>query len=501
MRKLTVLLALLFFSSLAAGAIQHEIHADEEKALINTTVQLDCDPDSGNCPVNYWTLSWSKPSGAEVLSIRDSLGEVEDYTVSGDEIQITTNSGRKRTNETVEIKMLMDGEAEEVHAGLYKRTFSLPGFKDSRTTGFIEAPELVSGRVSFGFESSFVDDRLKFRGRGPANIRIKTGSGYETRYFSFFGDEVDDAEIAYEVPVGTLGIVQSFERFPVAVMDNSTYNRKVNLWSAGEYVSGAIQIRSPETIDEEFLPVLAHEVVHGLNDRELNWDQTRSSYFDEGTAKYIEFLVKRKLYSDGKIESRPAELFGDEVKYTKKENGKRYIYTVPSEGDRERLWSYYQNDRDFMKSWNAIDSSPENRGFGYAYSQLVVRNYIANGGELSQLYRDISVGREVSDKDEKWEIYSRHLDMTPCKTEDRERFESCLEDINDYSYPVYSASPSPDREKLDIKRLQVPNRTEQLSRSIFKGDVENVDAESISGFLRSFIDYWLSVLQDLVASL
>lgn len=484
--------ALVLFVGTAAAEVQYEITADRDKVFVNTTLQLDCET---NCPVNSWRLDWGIPEGAEIVSIRDSLGKIEDYTVSNDQVSIRTNQGPRRNSETVEIKMLLRRDADEIYSGLFKRSLSLPGFEGEKTSGFIQSPGLLSARTNYGFRMSFEGERMVFAGTGPVNLRIKSGEGYETRYFSFFGERANGTEIAYEVPIGMTGIVQEFERFPVAVMPDSIYEEKVNQWSAGEYVGGAIQIRSPGSIEDEFLPVLAHEVVHGLNDRVLNWDRTSSSYFDEGTSKYVEYLLKRKLYASGEIDSKPAELFGEEVEYRKG----RYIYTVKPKGDREKLWNYYQDGSDFMKRWNAIESRPENRDFGYAYSELVIRNYVANmNGSLRQLYREIDPGREVDDPEVKWSIYSRELDMTPCKYDSRERFEQCLESVNSYDYPVYSAQPDRSNRTLELERLEVPNRTSETRPGISRISGEDT---SFGEFVKGFIDYIISLFQGLAASL
>lgn len=447
MRKyLAIFVLVLAFSAAASGEVFYEIDSGQDQVYMNTTIKLEC---TSNCPVNRWSLSWTKPPNSEILWINDSLGRIEDYEVQGEKILLTTNTGEKRNEEYVKIAFRIDESAEEIHDGLYKRKLSLPGFSGERTAGTVETENLVSGWTSFGFQTSYAENGMNFSGEGPLILRTKFGEGFETEYFEFFGDSREDVRLAYEIPVGTLGFYQQFEKFPVAVLPGEKYNRTVNRWSAGEYVGGVIRIR--EGLGEDFKPVLAHEVVHGLNDRELNWDSTSSSYFDEGTGKYVEFMVKKKLGH------RTANLFGEPVTYTERKGSTLYQYTIPSKGDREDLWNYYQNDQEFMKTWNANMESV--RGFGYAYSELVIRNYIARqNGSLRQLYRDLEVRNEIKDPEVKWSIYSDHMDMTPCKYDSRSRFEACLETINEYDYPVYSARPNRSKTSLAIERLEVPKR-------------------------------------------
>ncbi len=287
-------------------------------------------------------------------------------------------------------------------------------------------------------------------------------------------------------------------------MTDSDYDRLVNEWSSGEYVGGGIKIREPESIEDSFVPVLAHEVVHGLNDRRLNWDETRSSYFDEGVSKYVESLMRKKIYNEGKTNRKPAELFGEEKEYRIRRDGQRYIVTVPPKGDKEVLWNYYQQDRDFMKEWSAFSSSDsDTRSFGYAYSELVVSNYIArDGGSIRQLYSDLKVDRKIRSTEEKWNLLSEHLDMTPCKYEDRQRFENCIDDINNYDFPIYSAQPQQDRSgTIQIDRLEVPNRTEP-SNNLPSLDTGNLSStgNQVEGFLSGFLRYLGSLIQDLAAS-
>lgn len=485
MKKLLFLLAALFLVSQAAGEVQYSIETDRDRALMNATVSLDC---GSTCP----GLNWLLPEGSEIVSVRDSQGKIRSYDIREGSIQIPGEAADSRDRRVIRLETVIEEDAEEIHSGLYKRTLQLPGFRGERTSGFIRNQNLVSGRTGFGFESSFGESQMRFRGEGPVNVRIKFGDGHETEYFSFFGAKPDDTGTAYEVPVGTLGLVQDFERFPVAVMDDDTYDSKVNSWSAGEYFGGAIQIRQPESIEEDFIPVLAHEVVHGLNDRELTWDQTRSSYFDEGTGKYVEYLVKKRLEG----EQRTAELFGDEKTWTQREDGQRYRYTLPPKGDKEQLWNYYQKDRDFMKQWSATSAPDgETRKFGYAYSELLVRNYVARmNGSLRQLYKDLEVERGIENPEEKWNIYSRHLDMRPCDYDSRQRFESCLEDINSYDYPVYSAKPDRTGEQLDISRLEIPENTPETSKS--PGPTSEESSASFRQFVAGFLEYIGSVFLD-----
>ncbi len=495
MKKLLLLTLLAFFAVNTAGEVQYSIEADKEKVSMNTSIELQCDE---RCPISQWQLTWSIPENSEVLSVRDSQGSIDDYEVKGDKLSITTNSGPPRENETIKVWLEKDEDAEEVHDGLYRRTFSIPSFQGERTTGFVETEEMVSGWIGYGFESSFTENEMRFRGSGPTNVRINFGEGQETEYYSFFGKSPQgDEDQNYRISLGTIQSVPNFKRFPVTVMGEESYNGSVNSWSAGEYVSGSIRLR--DDLGDNYHPILAHETVHGLNDRKLKWDDTSSTYFDEGTAEYTEYLVKKKLYRNDEIDVGPQEVFGGEKRYDGE--GRKY-YTVSSHGDREKLWNYYQQDSEMMKAWNPNDY-PEWREFGYAYSKLLIMNHVANNRSLQEVYENMEFSSRVKDRDEKWNFYSQNMDMTPCKYESRERFDNCLDRINNYDYKVYSAEPVFSDEQLELEEVQVPNRSKTSYGSVPKSIRENVTDASIDmqGFLSGFADYVISLIQDLVSSL
>ncbi|MFB6208608.1 MAG: hypothetical protein ABEJ56_00545 [Candidatus Nanohaloarchaea archaeon] len=489
-RKTLTVLVLILLSTLSAAEIQYRGEVYRDKILMNTTVELEC---NNPCPVSRWRLSWNLPEDAEILRVEDSLGEIEDYEKNGNSLSITTNRGEPRRRETVKIQMRIDREAKKIYRDLHYRRFSIPSFKGEKTTGVFHVEDLISGWIGFGFNTSFRGEEFRFSGEGPTNFRVNFGEGKKTEYYEFFGPKREKSEKAYRLSVGTTGLVQQFEKFPVAVMDDKSFNETVNRWSAGEYTAGTLTLRND--LDENHLPILAHETVHGLNDRFLRWDRTKSSYLDEGVAEYTEYLMKHRLYSQGKTDVGPAELFGEEKKFRVKKQGTTYIYTVPSQGSKEKLWSYYQNDRDFMERWNPQDF-PDFRQFGYAYSHLIIRNYVANNNSVRDLYSDLEVSRKIESPGEKWNILSDHLDLTPCKYDSREKFEDCLDNVNKYDYPYYTGIPDRSSEQLQINEIKVPerNRSTDGRRIIVNrtsGDLQNY---GFMDFLSGFIDYLISLV-------
>ena len=478
MKKFLPVILLILASTMVSGQVYHEVNAGTENATVNTTVVLECDPETPSCPVNSWKLEWTMPENAEVNRIHDTLGEITDYTVTGKNVEIRTNSGQRRQSETVEISMVIEKNAKEIHRGLHKREFSLAGLKGSQSSGYVKSPGLISGWIGYGSKPVFYDSNMSFATQGSTAVRVNFGEGNKSKYYEYFGIPARNSESVYEISVGMTGLVQDFQRFPVAVMAPEEYNQSVVGWSSGEYIGGSFRMR--KDLGERFKPVLAHETVHGLNDRVLKWDSTSTSWFDEGSAKYVEFLVQRKLYNNGETDRPPAELFGKEKRYDPDESDDTY-YTLPPEGDREKLWSYYENDREFMKYWNPMESS-ENRDFGYAYSELMVRNYVARmNGSLREIYPKIDPGRQVKSPEEKWRIFSQELDTTPCKYEDRQRFESCLQEINNHDYKILRAqNPQSGQDQVKLQPIKVPNRTEEFSsqNSLMQGNISRQEIRS-----------------------
>lgn len=491
-----ILFALAFTVPQASAETYYSIDSGMEEVNINASLQLTCNDNSENCPVNRWTVpNWPLPEDTVLEGISDSQGEIEDYSISSDTLSFETNKGDKRRKETVRIQFRIERPPENVYRGLVKREFSLPGFNGRETRGTVQMDDLISGRTSYGFETAYGNDRFNFSGKGPLQIRLKSGKGEETEYFEFFGETPeDDQSLAYEVPVAMTGQVQKFKRFPVAVMDSKSFNESVGLWSAGEYVGGSIRIRSD--LEEDFTPILAHEVVHGLNDRVLNWDQTSSSYIDEGAGKYVEYLLKRRAEGSDRVR----ELFGSEVTYRIERDEQRYRVRVPSQGDRERLWNYYRNDEDFMKEWRP-QNFPDERTFGYAYSELIIRNHIVHSnGSLKDIYI-VDPGKKINSNEEKWSLYSEELDLKPCDYESRERFDRCLDEVNNYDYRIYRASNIDRSEKkISVEDIPVEASPEQdgigdaLVESNHTG--ETVERESFSSFLRDLIQRFFSFLSN-----
>jgi hypothetical protein len=200
----------------------------------------------------------------------------------------------------------------------------------------------------------------------------------------------------------------------------------------------------------------------------------------------------KKLYRNNRVKTGTRQVFGDDEEYRVEEDDGTYIYTRRSQGDREMLWNYYQDDMDLMQDWNPSQSE-EYREFGYAYSELLVKNHIVNTGEnIRELYSDISPGRKSESGEEKWSYLSQQMEMEPCNYDSRERFDDCLDEVNSHEYPVYSASSiQRGSSTLRFDEIDVPNRTEAQEKRAESRSGEEV---SFLDFLQGFFRYLRSLL-------
>lgn len=438
MKILQILTLLVIFSGTVSAGIHHEIDLGED-VEVKTVLGLESDQ-----PVNSWNVNYRIPENSQITEARDTQGELE-LSSEGPELSFETNSGPSRTEEQVNLTYEVKQTVEN-RSGLKTYSLSFSGFENRKTTGEVTAEEVLSWSFSRGFDASKNDD-LRFKGEGPVNIAVNTGRGEESEYYSFFGGEnLTDADEAFEISLGSVGFEPGFEKYPVVVGEGMREE-----WVSGEYTNGKILLASGS---EE--PVLAHETVHAMNHQLLGWDRTNSAWFDEGVARHVEDLVRTK--NEGR--ERTPELFGEEVSY--REDDK--VYTLPSRGDREELRNYYQNDEDFMKHW-----SPEkgNREFGYAYSELIIKYHLKNNQSLEEVYTEIDPSQPISENQEKWEIYSEEMELEPCNSGNREQFEACLDDINNHEFEIVRAEPTEEDEELELIEVEPPEVEEPDTHSFW----------------------------------
>jgi hypothetical protein len=470
MRKLLPVLLTFLFLSTASAEIYHELEIEDGYIDANTSIELESED-----KVGYWNLEFKIPRDSKIERITDSIGQIDDYSLDGREISLTTNKGDPRGSEYLQINYKINRPPEEPVKGLKTYRLRFSGFKNTTTSGTVTEENLISGRVNHGFHTSYNESSMAFEGIGPVILNLNFGKGRKSKYFTYFGegDRIENDSLAYEIALGTVGHQQSFEKYPVGFSKDFQGSE----WIAGEYQNGRILMR-PQ--NKTIRPILTHEIVHGLNNQLLNWDKTDSTWFDEGVASHAESLMLAKIRGY----DRTPNLFGDDVTYT--ENGK--IYSLGSKGDRDNLWNYYQNDLKFMKEWSAKEG---NREFGYAYSELIIKNHLRNNNSIREIYSEVNPEGTVEDEEKKWNIYSKYLELKPCDYENRKKFEECLQNINDYEYKVETAEPVEKGENLDIQRVKVPER-DHLNQSLLSFSKISHSTHSLMDTISEFISGVLS---------
>jgi len=293
---------------------------------------------------------------------------------------------------------------------------------------------VVSYYTPFGFRSQGTDSSLKFQGEGSMFLKFyRSERGNKTEHYLYLSNEEDvkNAEQFFPILPYVLGVESPHERYPIIFLNDSTYGSVVNEWSSGRYRTGGLILVKNSTSSGDMPSLIIHETAHGFNSKLLGWDGTDSVYFDEGVAKFAEFLVKRKR------DIPQAEIFGDRTQFRK--GGRRYYYE--SRSSPEVLWNYYRKNKGWMKSWTPWEDVDRGaREFGYAYSELLVRDYVRRNGLLSM--RNVSrellkIDGRVQSTHEKREIFSRVLGtFRPCYSDDREKFGACLDRINEQDFEL-----------------------------------------------------------------
>jgi hypothetical protein len=216
-----------------------------------------------------------------------------------------------------------------------------------------------------------------------------------------------------------------------------------------------------------------HESVHGISSQVLNWDKTNITWFDEGVAKYVEYLVNSKL---GIVQ---AEIFGEDTTYYKGLTK----YTHPTRGTVGELWDYYQEDKEFMRVWNP--DQYEYRTFGYAFGELVIRDHMMTNGvdSFQRVYDELAeIDEEVDDVNERHNVILDALDsdFRPCYSENREEFDACLRRANTF-VPELPMS-------TEVQRSLI--RDEELSEIIWLEEKSIKEAQERKGGLFSrFVEF------------
>lgn len=431
---MVVIFVFLLVIPSARAITSYDITVQGSDILTNVTFELYTS--SPEEKVNYWTTAFSLPTGSQILAVADSKGPIATYNMSEDDVLIETNKGGLKEKEVVTLVFKTNNVIDHSYAPLKRLNLSLAAFGDSRpdvpdeqTFAIVHVDDVISYLPSLGFVSQ--EDELTFAGEGPLSFTIWFGDGKKTKHFVVSGEaNLSVVEGLFGLIPAVTGFLPEYERFPLAILPDHRYDREINEWSEGQFRSGLIVVRASAVEKDTFPAILLHETTHAVNERALRWDRTQISWFDEGVAQYIEFLVNQQL------KVKQSEVFGKPVKWV--EGSK--IYSLPSRSSNEELWNYYQTGKTFMNTWNP--DAPATREFGYAFSELLIRDYIINGGDLHAIFGSLLDQEESIDtpKDRNALIWSLlETDFLPCFSSNKDAFDACLKKANAYQAPVPDA--------------------------------------------------------------
>lgn len=459
----------LLLPAVASSSVVHKVDMHGDRANVTSLMTLTSDEE-----VNLWDITVELPEDSHILSLKDSRGEVE-YNFRGGDLTFETNSGPPRTEERVRLNYTLENVVSKKFEPLETAEASLFGFEDERTEVLVSSRDIVSYYTPFGFRSEGSDSNIKFQGEGSMFLKFyRSESGNETEHYHYFsnGGEVKNAEKFFPILPYITGIQSPHERFPVVFLNDSAYDSAVNEWSSGRYKTGGLILMRGNLSGGKTVSTLIHETMHGFDEKLLKWDGTDSAYFDEGMAKFSGFLVNQKM------DVLQPEIFGGRVHFT--EGDKGYYYESRSSPDV--LWNYYKNKGERMKSWTPWrDVDPDVREFGYAYSELLVRDYVGRNGLLS--LRNLSekllnMDKKIKSTDEKAKIFSRLLGtFRPCFREDRQAFEECLDQINeeDFELKNLEINITGEKEHINISSdFHLPKRKTGGLSTMINGWIESL---------------------------
>ncbi|PIU20875.1 MAG: hypothetical protein COT15_05260 [Candidatus Diapherotrites archaeon CG08_land_8_20_14_0_20_34_12] len=411
------------------ASLNYDVNLIENNAEVNMQIELI----SENA-ANVFQSKMQIPETAGIISIKDSGGEIKDYTLNEGELTFKTNYSIAKEKEIADIKMKWPDIVDKSYFGLNCSKLSFSGIKDTETTVDIEGNKIISFEASAGFDTYYSENKITVKGEGPVNIYLcYSDKGLYFKHYVLFGETVNLSETQdyFDIIPLVLGIMPAFSRFPIVVMNDEDYAKEVNEYSQGTHMPGGVLIVKRSLFDDkqgatnEGIITAIHETVHSFNELAFRWNNTKSSFFDEGIAKMIESIALKKAGAYN------AKLFYGEVQYAE---GNKLITLLPK-GDVEDLLDYYVNDRTFMIDWDP--SISDKRAFSYGYGELYAKKYVMDHGlyELQKAYREFVEIKESMDSEGKvYDKINAVLGVTeqPCYLKSLQALKDCLNNANAY---------------------------------------------------------------------
>jgi hypothetical protein len=390
--------------------------------------------------LNYWTIRFTLPEGARVVSVEDTFGKIEDYEVDGDKLKFETNPGEARESETVRIDYVVEDAIVAKYGNLKIVEVGFVGYNEaidrSTSTRITADDKILSASHPAGFSSTVTKRGVVYEGddgEGSATARVAVGDGKEYDRYALFGDQnvdLSEADSLYSIVPRAFGFEASVYKHPVVVLSDEEYNETVNKWSEGQYRSGGVILlrSSADDVTETML----HETVHAYNSEALSWSDPTVGWFEEGTSEYVEFLADRI-----RGETRLSLFVGNRTRDGERVGPRRTI---------EELRRYYDGT-EFMRSWEPSDTDNNRKRFGYTFSELIVRSYVNENGAtaLHETYDNLrEVNRRATTPQEATGAVLNAMDteagvLRPCMAESRSETIDCLRRINtmEATVPAY----------------------------------------------------------------
>ena len=416
MKKLLLIFLLLVFIFPVYGEIIHNIKPIEDKLLINSTIILRSDE-----KLDYWKLKLMLPKNTEIIELRDEIGRIN-YNFSDNKLEFKTN--RKKAKIRI-INLTFKKDLKEEY-GFKIAELSLFGFKNDTTI-------LISPHFQYFFAPDAnveYGEKIKAKKTGAMYIRIIFGGKKESKhYFTNSNLNLSLPEKYYWIPEGITGLKVPV-KFGIVSLSGDEYNITLEKWSSGTYDNGIIFIREEEDMKDKIATIM-HETTHGINSFALDWDKTNISWFDEGVACYVTAVVYRMLNK-----TRP-QIFGKDVRWRK--GGTTYI--LKSNLKPEDLFNYYRKGENWVSYWYPAKYKDEyRREFGYAYSELFIREYLKeNGSALHKVYQNLlKINKSVENEIERNGIILHFLGkkFKPCYSLNLDKIKNCTDDLNEMSFEV-----------------------------------------------------------------
>jgi hypothetical protein len=478
MKKLEILLIALIFIPISSSLTIYNITLKDQKIYVNVTFSLKSEE-----KYDVWRISWEIPQEYEIISVSDDVGPVSFNTYNG---YIYFETNRLRTNERViNVQYFLKNSISKEYDPLNKVSLQLSGFPNEKTIVNVYLPGLISGDASYNFTEYFQDNFAQFVGYGPTDIVLfYSFSGREYNNYLLFGPaDLKVADEMFSLVTNITGMPKPYKRFPVVVLKDADFEKQVQPWGSASHMRGGLILLKNSVANGPYnASTILHETTHGINAKVLKWNQVEATWFEEGTGSFIEYLANQKLGL------KQGELFGENKVI--KQGSERIV--IKSRGNKEMLWDYYRQGKDFMYYWSPSDDAT--RDFGYAFSELVIRYSIQKNGidKIKEAYRKLSqVSEPVKDPIKSTNIILSALDSNfmPCYSVDRIRFEQCLKEINEQQLVVPMNSPisrnqSIFNDTIEIKTINEKNLTENATSQARKENILVEILEFINNLLK-----------------